>query len=90
MFGFLLGVATGVVAARYWHQDFGRLRDEHMPRIRDRAAESVDALEKTIVDTVGSVSTRARSFLRSNAAPEAARSGPGEVTRLPGTNPGRS
>jgi len=85
MLGFLLGAIAGALAATYWRPDLKRLRDDKMPDLRHRAADKVEGVERAIVDTVGRVSTRARSVLRSERPAvrgQDATSAPGEDTRL--------
>jgi hypothetical protein len=59
---FLVGVMTGAVATAYWRP---QVRGEHLPSVRDRAADSIDAIEHRVVENIRRVSARARSFLRS-------------------------
>ena len=85
MLSFLFGAVAGALAATYWRADLKKLRDGRMPDLRQRAADKVDDAERAIVDTVGRLSNRARSTLRSGRRDSHAGepgSGPGEDTRL--------
>jgi hypothetical protein len=65
MLGFLFGAIAGALAATYWRADLRRLRDDRMPDLRGRAADKIDGAGRVIADTVGRLSTRASSTLRS-------------------------
>jgi hypothetical protein len=86
MLGFLFGAVAGALAATYWRSDLKKLRDDRMPDLRQRAADKVEGAERAIVDTVGKLSTRASSVLRSGRSATPGRdtttSGPGEGTRI--------
>jgi hypothetical protein len=79
MLSFLFGAVAGALAATYWRADLKKLRDDRMPDLRRRAADKVENVERHIVDTVGRVSKRASSKLRSDRGP-----GPGEAESAPG------
>jgi hypothetical protein len=64
MLSFLLGAVTGAVAATYWHPELNRMRTERMPELRNRLADNVEALERAIVEGIGTLSTRTRDLLR--------------------------
>lgn len=85
MLSFLFGAVAGALAATYWRADLKRFRDDRMPDLRQRAADKVEGAERAIVDTVGRLSKRASSTLRSGrqaSHPGAMGSTPGEDTRL--------
>jgi hypothetical protein len=85
MLSFLFGAVAGALAATYWRPDLKKFRDDRMPNLRQRAADKVDGAERAIVDTVGRLSKRASSTLRSGrpaAHPRDVESVPGEDTRL--------
>lgn len=85
MFSFLFGAVAGALAATYWRADLKKFRDDRMPDIRQRAADKVEDAERAIVDTVGRLSKRASSTLRSGrqaSHPGETSSAPGEDTRL--------
>lgn len=64
MLGFILGALAGGIAATYWSGGSGRLREHHLPRLRNQAADKVDAAERAIIDLVRNVSARTRTTLR--------------------------
>ena len=64
MLSFLFGALAGGLAATYWHAELGDLRGRHMPRLRNQAADKVEAAEQAIVRMIENVSTKARAGLR--------------------------
>jgi hypothetical protein len=85
MLSFLFGAVAGALAATYWRTDLKKFRDDRVPDLRQRAADKVEGAERAIVDTVGRLSTRASSVLRSGRPASGDRdttSGPGEGARL--------
>jgi len=64
MLGFLFGALAGGLVATYWHRELSNLR-EHMPRLRNQAADKVELAERSIVRMLDNVSTKARAGLRS-------------------------
>jgi hypothetical protein len=85
MLSFLFGAVAGALAATYWWADLKRFRDDRMPDLRQRAADKVEGAERAIVDTVGRLSKRASSTLRSGRQgpyPGETTAAPGEDTRL--------
>lgn len=85
MLSFLFGAVAGALAATYWRADLKKLRDARMPDLRQRAADKVEGAERAIVDTVGRLSKRASSTLRSErrgSHPGETSAAPGEDTRL--------
>jgi hypothetical protein len=83
MFSFLFGAVAGALAATYWRSDLNRLRSDRMPEWRQRAADRVEDLERAAVGSIGKLSGRARSALRSERS--AARGG--DATSAPGEGP---
>jgi hypothetical protein len=85
MLSFLFGAVAGALAATYWRADLKKFRDDRMPDLRQRAADRVEGAERAIVDTVGRLSKRASSTLRSGrqvSHPGDTTSAPGKDTRL--------
>jgi hypothetical protein len=85
MLSFLFGAVAGALAATYWRADLKRFRDDRMPDLRQRAADRVETAERVIVDTVGRLSRRASSTLRSGRQappPRDTSSAPSGDTRL--------
>ena len=64
MLGFLFGALAGGLAATYWHRELSNLREHHMPRLRNQAADKVEVAEQAIVRMLDNASTRARAGLR--------------------------
>ena len=75
MLSFLLGAAAGAAAVSYWRRELNRVTTQRMPDLRNRLADSVDDAERTIVDAVGRLSTRARTLLRAERPGPAERAG---------------
>jgi hypothetical protein len=68
MLGFVLGALAGGIAATYWSGRLSNLREQHMPRLRNQAAEKVEVAERAIVGLVKNISTRTRARLRCEEA----------------------
>jgi hypothetical protein len=66
MLGFLIGAVAGGLAVAYWHGDLGNFGTRHMPRLRNQAADKVEAAERALIRMVGNVSTRTRAGLRAD------------------------
>lgn len=64
MFSFLFGALAGGLAAIYWLGELGDLGERHMPRLRNQAADTVEAAERALIRMVENVSTKARAGLR--------------------------
>jgi len=64
MFTFLLGAVAGGLAAIYWLGGLGSLGERHMPRLRDQAADKVEAAERAVVRIVRNASMKARAGLK--------------------------
>ncbi len=69
MLSFLVGAVIGAAAVAYWRPDLRKLRDEHMPKLRNQAADKLEVFERATVDRIGKVSTRMRSSLRRPSTP---------------------
>jgi hypothetical protein len=64
MLGFVLGALAGGIAVTYWSGGLSKLREQHMPRLRNQAAEKVEVAERAIVGLVKNISTGTRARLR--------------------------
>lgn len=85
MLGFVLGAVAGALAATYWHTDLKSLRADRVPEWRQRAADKVEDLERAVVGSIGTLSSRASSTLRSGRP---ARGRVGDAAPGEGTHPG--
>jgi hypothetical protein len=68
MLGFVLGALAGAVTATYWSGGLHSLREEHVPHLRNQAADKVEVAERAIVGFVENLSTRTRALLRCEEA----------------------
>jgi hypothetical protein len=68
MLGFVMGALAGGLAATYWSGGSMRLREHHLPRLRNQAADGVEVAERAIIGLVKSVSARTRASLRCDDA----------------------
>jgi hypothetical protein len=66
MLGFLIGAVAGGLAVAYWHGDLSNFGTRQMPRLRNQAADKVEAAERALIRMVGNVSTRTRAGLRAD------------------------
>jgi hypothetical protein len=64
MLGFVLGALAGGLAATYWSRGSMKFGERQLPRLRNQAADRVDAAERAIIGLVKSVSARTRASLR--------------------------
>jgi hypothetical protein len=64
MFGFLIGAVAGAVAATYWRADVNRVGTERVPRLRQQAADKLEAAERAMVHALDNASSKAVSYLR--------------------------
>ena len=74
MLGFIVGAVAGGLAATYWYGEAGNLRNRHIPRLRNQAADKVKAAERTIVRIVENASTKACAGLKGDSAQKGQRS----------------
>jgi hypothetical protein len=68
MLGFVFGALAGGIAATYWSGGLSNLREQHMPRLRNQAADKVAVAERAIVGLVENISTQTRARLRCEEA----------------------
>jgi hypothetical protein len=68
MLGFVFGALAGSIAVTYWSGGLSNLREQHMPRLRNQAADKVAVAERAIVGLVENISTQTRARLRCEEA----------------------
>lgn len=66
MLSFPFAALAGGIAVAYWRGELRNLGARHMPRLRNQAADRVQAAERALVRMVENVSTKTRAGLRSD------------------------
>ena len=53
MFGFILGALVGGAAAWWWRGDIQKYVDDKLPNVREKAADSLTAIEQRAEEALG-------------------------------------